>query len=193
MIKTLIILSVFFISFACYSQKVENFELQDVVTGKLFSLSKHQSSTAVVLIFTTNTCPFSKLYEDRIIDLSNKFGVRNFSFALVNPHTGTMEGESIQDMINKAQKDQLNLPYLADRNQELTLSLAVTKIPEAVVITGGPTGFSVVYRGAIDNNPQLEQSVSRKYLEDALINISEKKTTSPVTTRPMGCNVKIIH
>lgn len=188
--KFLIILSVFVTPITGFSQQVHDFELQDVVAGNRFSLSNHQSATAIVLIFTTNTCPFSKLYEDRIIELVNQFGGRNFQFALVNPHAGNMEGEEPAEMINKGQTKMQNLPYLADQDQELTQSLNITKIPEAVVITSGPNGFEIVYRGAIDNNPQLPHSVTKKYLENALIGILEKKMDSPASIRPVGCNVK---
>ncbi|MEX2591462.1 MAG: redoxin domain-containing protein [Anditalea sp.] len=191
--KILIIISAFLISFTGFSQRVDNFELQDVVTGKKFSLSNYQSATAIVLIFTTNTCPFSKLYEDRIIELANQFGNDNFQFALVNPHAGTIDGESVAEMINKGQTKMHNLPYLADPNQELTQSFGITKIPEAVVITSGPTGFAIAYRGAIDNNPQLPHSATKNYLENALVHASEKKMTSPASTRPVGCNVRLIH
>src|SRR5690606_33208150 len=122
-----------------------------------------------------NTCPFSKLYEERIVDLANQFGNKNFKFVLVNPHSGKMEGESIAGMVSKSQNDLSNLPYLADSDQELVQSFRISKIPEAVVITNGPTGFAVAYQGAIDNNPQLPQSVTRKYLEDALADISAQK------------------
>lgn len=185
----LIITAAIFISFSGYSQRVNDFKLNDAVSGKYFSLSQHQSATAIVLIFTSNTCPFSKLYEQRIMDLANQYGSKNFRFALVNPHTGIMEGESIDEMINRGKTKMGSLPYLSDSDQNLAQALGISKIPEVVVITSGPTGFAVAYQGAIDNNPQLPQSATRKYLEDALRNISEKKMVSPASTRSVGCNV----
>lgn len=191
--KLTLILFAVFICFSGYCQRVNDFKLQDVVSGNSFSLSDSPSATAVVLVFTNNTCPFSKLYEDRIAELANHFGNKNFKFVLVNPHSGTMEGEQIAEMVSKSQNSMSNLPYLADPNQELVQSFGISKIPEAVVITNGPTGFAVAYQGAIDNNPQLPQSVTRKYLEDALTSISAKKIPSPSSTRSVGCNVKISH
>ena len=173
-----------------YGQVVDDFTLMDVVTGKNFSLSQHKSSPAIVLIFTSNTCPFSKLYEQRILDLANHFKSQNYKFVLVNPFAGTKEGESVEDMVSRSNTKLGSISYLADGNQILSEKLGISKIPEVVVISSGPTGFAVAYHGAIDNNPQLPQSASRHYLMDALQNISEKKAVSPASTRSVGCNVR---
>lgn len=178
------------LSFPGHAQLVDDFTLMDVVSGKEFSLSQHKSSPAIVLIFTSNTCPFSKLYEQRILDLANRYGINNFKFVLVNPHAGAMEGESVEDMVSRSQANMGSMTYLADSEQMLAQTLDINKIPEVVVISSGPTGFAVAYHGAIDNNPQLPQSASRNYLMDALQSISEKKVVSPASTRSVGCNVR---
>lgn len=185
----LIIIALTFSSLPLVAQRVDDFQLKDVVSGNTFSLSQHQSATAVVLIFTTNTCPFSKLYEGRIVELANRFSANNITFALVNPHVG-MDGETVADMANNAQSNLGSLPYLADNGQSVAQAMGITKIPEAVVITNGPTGYGLVYQGAIDNNPQLPQSATRKHLEMALTSISEKKSPKVSFTRATGCNVR---
>ena len=177
-------------SFPGHAQLVDDFTLVDVISGKGFSLSQHKSSPAIVLIFTSNTCPFSKLYEQRILDLANRFESKNYIFVLVNPYAGAIEGESVEDMINMSNARLGSMTYLADADQKLAQNLGISKIPEVVVISSGPTGFAVAYQGAIDNNPQLPQSASRNYLMDALQNISEKKAISPASTRSVGCNVR---
>ena len=176
------------ITFPSFSQNVNDFTLKDVVSGTDFSLSQHQSSKAIVLVFTSNTCPYSKLYEDRVLALSQQFQSQNIKFVLVNPHTETVEGESTAEMVSKIRSKMTNFPYLADGSQSVTRTFNVTKIPSAVVITTGPTGFSVAYQGAIDNNPQLPQSATRHYLKDALQSIAENKSPSPAATRSVGCN-----
>lgn len=188
--KLLIIWVVVWFSIPGYGQVVEDFTLMDVVSGKDFSLSQHKSSPAIVLIFTSNTCPFSKLYEQRILDLANRFESQNYRFVLVNPQAEGMEGESVEDMISRSQDRLGNMSYLADRDQKLAQKFGISKIPEVVVISSGPTGFAVAYHGAIDNNPQLAQSASRNYLMDALQSISDKKAVSPASTRSVGCTVR---
>src|SRR5690606_17864994 len=128
---------VFCIAFSGFAQRVNDFQLQDVANNGSFSLSQHQSATAIVLIFTTNNCPFSKLYEERIINLVSEYQGKNIVFALVNPHADAEEGESHADMVQKSQSKMNHLPYLSDGDQTLTQALGISKIPGAVVITPG--------------------------------------------------------
>lgn len=177
-------------AFQSYSQRVDDFALKDVVSGNTFSLSEHQSSAAVVLVFTTNSCPYSKLYESRIRDLANQFQSQNIHFVLVNPHADNAEGESAAEMIQKSTSSLSGLPYLSDNNQSLSQTFGISKIPEAVVITPNQAGFSVAYQGGIDNNPQLPHSATKRHLEDALQSIAEHKAPNPTSTRSVGCNLK---
>lgn len=183
-------LFLFLIALPAYSQAVNDFALKDVVSGNTFSLSQHASATAIVLVFTTNSCPYSKLYESRIAGLANRFQSQNFKFVLVNPHADAAEGESTAEMAENSMTSLAGLPYLHDQKQSLTRALGISKIPHVVVITSNQTGFSVAYQGGIDNNPQLPQSATQTYLEDALHSITENNVPSPASTRPVGCNVK---
>lgn len=176
-----------------YSQQVKDFTLKDVVSGNTFSLSQHQSAKAVVLLFTNNSCPFSTLYESRIMDMAKQYQTRNFKFVLVNPNADTAEGETTADMIKKSNTAMEGLPYLADGDQSLARAFGIAKIPEVVVIVHGPGGFKVAYQGAIDNNPQLPHSVTKSYLEDALKSVGDNKSPDPASTRSVGCNLKSTH
>jgi peroxiredoxin len=172
-----------------HAQRVENFELKDAVSGNMFSLQDHQAKRGVVLIFTSNTCPFSRLYEDRIIDLANRFS-NDFQFALINPQVRASEEENEQSMRRKAAEKNFPMPYLVDSDQRISQALNASKLPEAFVITGGPTGNTVVYQGAIDNNPQAPGSVSQRHLENALLQIQRRSSPSPSSTRAVGCNIR---
>ncbi|EON77304.1 hypothetical protein ADIS_2172 [Lunatimonas lonarensis] len=172
------------------AQRLSDIELVDAVSGELFSLKPHRSSKAVVLIFMSLGCPYARLYEDRILALYREFAPEDFVFALVNPHAGHGAAEGQAAMAERATVKGYTMPYLLDVDQEMTQFLGVTKIPEAVVIASGPTGYSVVYKGAIDNNPQSAANAQMKYLEAALTNIVARKSPSPASTRAVGCNVR---
>lgn len=180
----------FLLTIPAFSQVVDGFSLKDVVSGNTYSLSQHQGSTGIVLVFTTNTCPYSKLYESRIAELANRFEGQNFKFLLVNPHADSAEGESATEMATTSKTSLGALPYLQDQNQSLTRSLGISKVPQVVVITPSQTGFSIAYQGGIDNNPQLPQSATQFYLEDALNSIVDNQAPAPASTRAVGCNVK---
>ncbi|WP_143960115.1 redoxin domain-containing protein [Litoribacter populi] len=166
------------------AQRVENFALKDANSGSTVSLDQLNDKRGTVLIFTSNTCPFSKLYEDRIKDIASRFS-NDFSFALINPHAG-----SIEETENEMKGRSFRFPYLMDGEQKVTRMLQASKLPEVFVITSGPTGQSVVYQGAIDNNPQAPGSVSQRYLENALTQIQRRSSPSPSQTRAVGCNIR---
>jgi len=186
---TIIVLFSLIFAFKVNAQRIESFELNDIISGQSFRLDAHSDKRAVVLIFTSNACPFSKLYEDRIISLYNQFS-NDFKFALVNPHIGSSEEESEVAIRGRMQEKNLTMPYLIDPGLRITRALKASKLPEAVVITSGPTGFNIAYQGAIDNNPQAPSSVSQRYLENALNQILKRSSPSPATTRAVGCNIR---
>lgn len=174
-----------------FSQRVENFKLMDVVSGREFSLADQGEAKAVVLVFTSLNCPFSKLYEERLVNLNSQFAAEGFVFALINPHVGIEEEETAAGMRARASERKMTFPFLEDVNQVVTKQFGITKLPEVVVITPGPTGFAVAYRGAIDNNPQMAENANIKYLEGALTAVQNRRTPSPASSRAVGCNVKL--
>lgn len=180
-------------TFTANAQLVENFTLEDILSGENFELQEHADSKAVVLVFTTLSCPFSKLYENRIIELKNRFSKDNMVFAMVNPHFGNDEEENKEAVQKRFSDSVSNFPILNDGSQVLIKQLQVTKLPEVIVITPSQTGFAISYRGAIDNNPQVPESANMKYLENALESIQNKRNPSPSSSRPVGCNIRLIN
>ena len=177
----------------CFSQRVENFQLKDAVSGQVFELDKHNNAKAVVLVFTSLNCPFSKLYEDRIMALHSSFGTDGFIFAMINPHSGIEEEENAASIKQRVDEKGIKFPFLEDNSQTVTKQFGITKLPEVVVITPSPTGYAVSYRGAIDNNPQVAANANMKYLESALGSIQNRKNPSPSSSRAVGCNVRLIN
>ncbi len=49
------------------NDKIENFSLVNATNNKTVSLADFANERTVVLIFTSNYCPYARLYEDRII------------------------------------------------------------------------------------------------------------------------------
>lgn len=180
-------------TFTANAQLVENFTLEDILSGQSFELQEHSDSKAIVLVFTTLSCPFSKLYENRIIELKNRFSSDNMVFAMVNPHFGNDEEENKEAIEKRFTGRISDFPILNDGRQALTRQLQVTKLPEVIVITPSQTGFAISYRGAIDNNPQVPESSNMKYLENALESIQNKRNPSPSSSRPVGCNIRLIN
>ncbi|PRY88092.1 redoxin domain-containing protein [Mongoliibacter ruber] len=178
-------------SHTLFAQRVENFKLQDIITGKEFELNSKSNQKAVIIIFSSLNCPFSRLYEERIVDLHKTYSDQGYTFVMVNPHFNMEEGESKDDHIARSKSRGIIFPILDDSQQVVARLFQASKLPEVVVITPSQTGFSVVYKGAIDNNPQVAANANIKYLDSALQAIQNRRNPSPSSSRPVGCNIRL--
>ena len=178
------------LSSTSYSQNFNQLAATDAVSGSLKTLSGLAKEKGVLLIFHDPSCPFAKLYESRIKALKTKFEAQGIGFAMINPQAQNNESELTRF---RAYIDDsgLNMPYLIDDKQQWTQSFKVTKIPESVLLMPGKTGLEVVYKGAIDNNPQLESAVTEKYLEMALTQMVRGAKPAVPQVRAVGCNIRI--
>ena len=48
------------------------------VKGEMVTLSKIENVKGYIVVFTSNTCPFAKKYEQRVIDLNNEFSSKGY-------------------------------------------------------------------------------------------------------------------
>lgn len=169
------------------AQVVNNFELVNVMNGEKISPNSYPSCEGLVLIFTSNSCPYDEYYYKRINQLARTYRDR-IPVLLVNANTGP--SESPEKMAEQGKADNLSVPYLADKDQTLMTALDVRKTPEAFLLKNDNGKFTVVYRGAIDDNAQVEADVRHHYLRDAMdiLLTNQKIATSEV--RPVGCNIE---
>lgn len=173
------------------TKKVENFSLPDARSGQQVSLADFGNRKAVVLLFTSNFCPYSKLYEERFASLVKAYEGQDVAFIMINPNDPAESREdSMEAMKAKIQSWNLDVPYLADKNQQVARQLGASKTPEVFVLSNKSGRFAVAYSGAIDDNPQVAEDVSRNYLKQAVDAVLSGKTVSTPHKRPVGCMIK---
>jgi thioredoxin-related protein len=170
-----------------FAQQIKNFTLANVLNDQSVSLNTYPSCEGMVIIFTSNNCPYDEYYRARIAKLAKAYHDR-VPFLLVN--SGAEEVDSKDNMVRKAKQLNLSIPYLADKDQTLMANLDAKKSPEVFLLKNTGGNFSVVYRGAIDDNPQVEADVRQNYLRDAIdIMLTNQKIETP-EVRPVGCSLK---
>jgi peroxiredoxin len=171
--------------------KVENFTLTDVTRNQPVSLSDYKSSKGVVLIFTSNSCPYAKLYDTRIINLAKEFSAKGIQFLMINSNTSSDDNsDSVEQMAAASKQKGFVFPYLADKEHRAAKLFGATKTPEVFVLQNNGDVFTLKYRGAIDDNPQMPNDVSANYLKEALMAVLNKQNLSVVDRRPTGCMIK---
>ncbi len=166
--------------------KISDFTLQGVGNTTV-SLSDFTDSKTVVLVFTNNTCPYAKLYENRLVTLSSSYASKGVQFVFVNPGVGLGEGsETLEDMATKNYR----FPYLADEGQKVSSRFGATKTPEVFVLHNTGDSFVLKYKGAIDDNPQVESGVKNPYLKSVIDEVLANRAVTVAGKRATGCLIK---
>lgn len=175
-----------------FGQKsISDFSLPDARSGSKTSLSAYSKNAAVVVIFTSNYCPYSKLYEARIAKLAQDFQNKNVGFILINPNNPAVSPEDAFDkMKEKTAVYGSNIAYLADANQEIARLFDAKRTPEVFLLKPNGGNFTVIYSGAIDDNPQSENEVGQQYLADAINKVIGGGSPSEASQRPTGCMIR---
>lgn len=171
--------------------KTENFTLTNVIDNKAVSLSDYAAQKVVVILFTSNYCPYSRLYEDRIISLANEHAGRGVQFLLVNSNTSLDNiDDTVEEMARHAREKGYRFPYLADKEHKAADMFGITKTPEVIVLQNNGGTFALKYRGAIDDNPQVAQEVTTSYLRDAINAALNQRNLTVTEKRPTGCVIR---
>lgn len=169
------------------AQQIANFSLINVITGAEISMDTYPSCAGLVIIFTSNSCAYDEYYRGRINALSKEYPDK-VPVLLIN--AGVDPIESVDNMVRKAKQLGLTVPYLADKNQQVMQQLGATKTPQAFLLKNSGGKFSLVYSGAIDDNPQVQSDVRHAYLKDAIdIMLTNQKIETP-EVRPVGCSIR---
>ena len=192
--KAILVLLLFLstVSVAFSQQKtIENFKLTNAANKHEVSLTDFNSKKAIAVIFTSNYCPYSKLYEERILKLHRQYTGQGLQIILINPNDPVKSSnDSIEKMAEKAAEKQYPFPYLADKNQAVCNQFGATKTPEVFLLVKKGGTYQVVYGGAIDDNPQVPQDVATSYLDSAIASALGGKAIANKYARPTGCIIK---
>lgn len=169
---------------------VGNFSLKNV-DGRMISLSDFSASKGIIVVFTSNHCPFAKAYEDRIIALNNKYASQGFPVVAINPSDpGTHMDDSFDKMKERASSKGYNYPYLADESQAVAKAFGAARTPQVYVLSKSNGKFTVRYMGMLDDNPQDPAGASKFYVDEAVSNLISGKPVVTMSTKPIGCAIK---
>jgi len=169
---------------------VSDFKLKNV-DGKMISLSDYNSSKGVIVIFDCNTCPYSKAYNQRIIELNKKYASLGYPVITINPNDPEQSpGDSFSEMVSNAKKKNYSFPYLVDEAQEVARKFGASNTPHVFVLKKESNDFRVAYIGTIDNNSRDASSANKKYVEEAVDALLANKPVTTSRTKAIGCGIK---
>lgn len=196
-LSTLFFITMFMFSFklinpAGYApgDMARDFKLKNV-NGKMVSMADYKDAKGFIVVFTCNHCPFSKAYEQRIIDLDKKYAVKGYPVIAINPNDKNVApDDSYENMVSNAKEKGFTFPYLYDESQEIAQAYGAARTPHVFVLNKTPKGNVVKYIGAIDDNSNEPESVTKRYVEDAVNDLLNGKEVAVPSTKAVGCSIK---
>ncbi|MGV3505172.1 MAG: redoxin domain-containing protein [Adhaeribacter sp.] len=171
-------------------QVVQDFTLS-ATDGQALTLSDHASAKAVVVVFVNRLCPNDRIYAPRLQKLAAAYTAKGVRFVYIHP-TLSMEngGAGAKAIVQEVPAAPHPSQVLLDPEHQVTNQFGATKVPEVFVLQPGTGGFHVRYKGAIDDNPQLESGVREAYLRQALDALLAGRPVVTAEKRPFGCMIK---
>lgn len=159
--------------------------------SKLVSLADYKKAKGFIVVFTCNHCPFAQAYEQRIIDLHNKYAAKGFPVVAINPNDKTRAPEdSYENMVIRAKDKKYPFAYVYDESQEIAKKYGATRTPHVYILSKTKAGNKVEYIGAIDDNSEEPKEVTEKYVENAINSLLAGKPVAKSSTKAIGCTIK---
>ena len=171
--------------------KATDFRLKNV-DGSMISLGDFPDAKGFIVIFTCNHCPYSVAYEDRIIALDKKYRPQGYPVIAINPNDPEVQpNDSFDAMKSRAEEKGFTFPYLLDQGQQIYPKYGATRTPHVFVLRKEDGSNIVRYIGTIDDNYGDEESVEKKYVENAVDALLQGRMPDPGTTKAIGCSIKV--
>jgi len=173
-----------------------DFELPGV-DDETYTLESFEDADVLVVVFTCNHCPTSRLYEDRIKQLVLDFADQNVALVAISPNDNaglrldemgmTDVDDSFESMKIRAEDAAFNFPYLyAGDQQDIVRAYGATATPDCFVFD---SQRELRYRGRFDDSAEPERIFSHD-LRNAVEAILGGNPVPLDWTRPFGCSVK---
>jgi len=168
-----------------------DFSLKNV-DGTMLSLKSNKEAKGYIMVFTSNSCPYSVMYEDRIIALHEKYADKGYPVFAVQPNSPEKSpGDAFDEMQARAKAQNFPFPYTLDITQQVTRTYGATNTPHVYILNRqADDSFKIEYIGAIDNNSRNAKAASRRYVEIAVDALLLKEELITTKTKAIGCTIK---
>lgn len=165
------------------------FSLRDVTTNKIVTLSNNQQTTATVIMFICNHCPYVKHINSELTQLAKDYIPKGIYFLGINANDVTSyPDDSPANMKKTAQEEGYPFPYLFDETQEVAKAYQAACTPDFFIFD---KNNMLVYRGQLDDSrPGNQIAVTGKSIRDALLCLITNQPVSKEQKPSMGCNIK---
>jgi hypothetical protein len=158
------------------------------VGGNIISLSEVRTAGGLLVMFSSNTCPYVIKNQSRTKSICTYAKEKGIGVIVLNANEGgRSNGESLADMQAYARQQSYNWYYALDSDNELADAFGATRTPECFLF--GKNG-KLAYHGAIDDSPTDINEVKRTHLKMAINEITQGAEVSIKESRSVGCSIR---
>ena len=156
--------------------------------GAEVSIADVKGAKGTLVVFTCNACPFSKKWEERIVQLGNQASKKGIGVIAINANDpGVNAGDDYATMVTRAKQRGMKFAYAMDATSNIARAFGATRTPEAFLFDA--KGL-LVYHGTIDDNADDAKAVKRPYLANAVWAVAGGKAVPVAETKSLGCGIK---
>lgn len=158
------------------------------ISGKEVSFKEVMKKNGLLVMFSCNTCPVVRKYQSRTLETGKLAAANEIGIVLLNSNDATRgDGDSYDDMKEYGKKQSYPFNYVIDNNSAMADAFGATRTPEVFLFD--KTG-KLVYHGAIDDNANGPEKVTRQHVKIAIEEMVAGNKVSIATTRSVGCGIK---
>jgi hypothetical protein len=158
------------------------------ISGKELSLAEAKTDKGLLVMFSCNTCPYVIKNQTRTYEVLKYAKGMGVGVAVLNSNEAMRGDEDSYDAMKAYAKSQgYHWSYLVDQNHVVADAFGANRTPECFLFDGSG---KLVYHGAIDDNPNNADAVTRKHLISAIDEMNAGKDVSVKETRSVGCTIK---
>lgn len=162
-------------------------KMQDV-SGREISMKEAAKENGVLVMFSCNTCPYVIKNQQRTVAISAFAQKMNVGVIILNSNEAQRGNEDSYAAMKEYAKDQkYTWNYVVDKNHEVADAFGANRTPECFLFDKNNT---LVYHGAIDDNPSDAANVSAHHLKNAIKEMAAGKEVSVKESRSVGCTIK---
>ncbi len=158
------------------------------ISDNSMTLNSNLKKNGILVVFTSNTCPFVVMWEDRYKLLEKKCMNNDIGMVYINSNEARRNGDdSVKRMKKHAKEMGYKFPYLIDENSQIANAFGAKTTPHIFLFNNNK---KLVYKGAIDDNYKSINDVTETYVLDALEKVRHQKRIKISETKAVGCSIK---
>ena len=166
---------------------LEDIKMLDI-SGKKISLDNVKGENGLLVIFSCNTCPWVIKWEDRYVELAEKYKPKGIGVIAINSNETTFKSSDSMDKMKEHAKDNnYNFYYAMDEGSKLAREFGASKTPHVFLFDKND---KLVYRGAVDDNANKARKVKKPYVANAIDAMLVGNDIKYASTKALGCGIK---